>query len=423
MCPRGAVRELDVTDIHGAERTGAEDLALFISPTVLPRTGDDAWPQITLIALTGGCEKLAEELMAVVTRLVHALGRRDSMQLSGSVLVTAGLLDLNSDEHSRVAHAVDSPSLVDAQVVQNLATMLNHAQRLEDTLGPCQLFETVVAQHRLLHQLLTGGCPEQVRKPMNLVDSGMAASIGSYLVDMGHPEEGTGYFKHARKAAHDADSPALAAYAAANISFAAFQRGDTPAALDSAAAAQSLAERTDDPRVKAFAERATADAYALDGDYGLSMAASDRAHDFLTTAPGNAPESPAYWVHHGSIDSKRSRLLSQLGKPQEALDAASTALAQFDPAYVGGYALCQVRFAHALALANDITEAARVLGEAAPQAHLYPRLTAEFHTVRALLQPWAQTEAVTTLDDQLQAYGLLPTTTSTPGASPEKDPL
>jgi hypothetical protein len=70
-----------------------------------------------------------------------------------------------------------------------------------------------------------------------------------------------------------------------------------------------------------------------------------------------------------------------------------------------------------------ITEAARVLGDAAPQAHLYPRLTAEFHTVRALLQPWAQTQAVTTLDDQLQAYGLLPTTTSTPGASPEKDPL
>jgi hypothetical protein len=72
---------------------------------------------------------------------------------------------------------------------------------------------------------------------MNLVDSDMAASIGSYLVDMDHPEEGRGYFEHARKAAHDAGSPALAAYAAANISFAAFQQGDTPAALDSAAAA------------------------------------------------------------------------------------------------------------------------------------------------------------------------------------------
>ncbi|MBV9139819.1 MAG: hypothetical protein JO115_02655, partial [Pseudonocardiales bacterium] len=68
----------------------------------------------------------------------------------------------------------------------------------------------------------------------------------------------------------------------------------------------------------------------------------------------------------------------------------------------------QVRLGHALVLSHDITEAARVLGNAALQAHLHPRLTAEFHTARALLQPWAHTHAVTTLDDQLKAHGLMP---------------
>jgi hypothetical protein len=236
----------------------------------------------------------------------------------------------------------------------------------------------------------------------------IASALGGYLVDMGHPDEGRGYLEHARKAAHDAGNPVCAAYAAANISFTAFECADTPTALDSAAAARSLAARTDDLRLKAFAEEQAAAAYALDGQYGPCMLACDRAHDFLATATVPATDSPAYWVHHGSIDSQRSLLLSQLGKPKEALDAANTALAQYDPTYVGRYALCQVRLGYALVLSKDITEATRVLGDAAAHAHLYPRLTAELHTTRALMQPWATTHAVKTLDAQLEACGLTP---------------
>jgi hypothetical protein len=348
--------------------------------------------------------------MAVVTRLVRAVGRRDAIRLAGSVLAAAGLSGLDTDEYTRLAQALETPRRVDAQVVQNLAAMLAYCKRLEDTLGPCQVIDTVVAQHRLVHRLLDeGGCPNQLRRPLNLVDSNIASALGGYLLDMGHPDEGRGYFEHARKAAHDAGNPVCAAYAAANTSFAAFERADTPTALDSAAAARSLAARTDDLRLKAFAEEQAAAAYALDGQYGPYMLACDRAHDFLSTATVPATDSPAYWVHHGSIDSQRSLLLSQLGKPKEALDAANTAQAHYDPTYVGRYTLCQVRLSYALVLSKDITEATHVLGDAAAQAHLYPRLTAELHTVRALMQPWNHTSAVKALDSQLHACGLLHT--------------
>ncbi|MGH3868540.1 MAG: hypothetical protein ACRDQ4_20950 [Pseudonocardiaceae bacterium] len=349
----------------------------------------------------------------MVGRLVRALGRRDAIQLAGSVLAAAGLSGLDAEEYTRLAQAVDSPRRVDAQVVQNLAAMLAHSKRLEDQLGPCQVLDTVVAQHRLVHRILDGGgCPDKLRRPLNLVDSNIASAIGGYLVNMGHPDEGRGYFEHARKAAHDARNTVYAAYAAANVTFAAFELADTPAALDNAAAARSLAVRTDDPSLKALAEQMAANAYALDGQYGPSMTAYDRAHDFLTNANENTSDSPAYWVHHGSIDSQRSRVLSRLGKPQEALDTASTALAQYNPTYIGRYTLCQVRLGQALVLSKDITEAARVLGDAATQAHLYPRLAAEFRTVRALMQPWENTHAVTTLDAKLHTYGLLPIGTS-----------
>jgi hypothetical protein len=84
---------------------------------------------------------------------------------------------------------------------------------------------------------------------------------------MGHPDAARRYFEHARRAGHDARNPACAAYAAANASFAAFLRGETCTALD-AAAARSLAARTDDARLKALAELQAAGAYALDGQHG-----------------------------------------------------------------------------------------------------------------------------------------------------------
>ncbi len=377
------------------------------SPVVLGGGGGDAWPDRALVS-----GQLGEELLAVVAKIIRRLGRRDAIRLAGSVLAAAGLpgLDLDLDERTRVVQAVEVPRRVDAQVITHVAAMLVYCKRLEDTLGPCQVLDTVMAQHRLVYRLLVGDCPEQLRKPLHLVDSNIACAIGGYLVGMGQLDEGSRYFAHARKAAHDAGNRVCAAYAAANTSFAAFERADTPTALDAAAAARSLAARTGDARLKAFAEQVAAAAYALDGQYSPCVTACDRAHDFLTTANGSAPDSPAYWVHHGSIDGQRGRLLTRLGKPQQALDAAQTALTHYDPTYIGRHTLCQVRLGHALVLSQEISEAARVLADAAAQAHLYPRLTQELHTTRALMQPWAATHAVKTLDDQLEAYGLMPAT-------------
>ncbi len=388
----------------------AQAAALRAAPvrTVCQRdcvTGHEAWSERTLVS-----GELAKELMQMVTRLVRSIGRRDAMQTLGWVLAAVGLSGLDPDEYTRLAQAVASPSRVDAQVVNNLVATLAHSRRQEDKLGPGEVLDTVVAQHGLVHRLLAGGCTDQLRRPLNLVDSAMASFIGNCLVNMGHPDEGSGYLGHARRAGHDAGNAASAAFAAALTSFAAFERGDTPTALDTAAAARSLAARTDDVHLKALAEVKAAAAYALDGQHGPCMTACDRAHDFLTSAPGSAPDSPAYWLHHGRIDSQRSRMLSLLGRPKEALDAAITARAQHDRALVR-YTLCEVRLGHALVLSKEITEAARVLGDAANQVHLYPRLTGEFHAARALMQPWQHTHAVTALDAHLHACGLLPTTT------------
>ncbi|MGH9650545.1 MAG: hypothetical protein ACRD3I_08755, partial [Terriglobales bacterium] len=261
-----------------------------------------------------------------------------------------------------------------------------------------------------------GGCPDNMVKPLKLVESNMASSIGIGLINMGHLDAATGYLQRARRAGHDARNPACAAYAATNAGMAAFLRGDTPTALDTAAAGRSLAARTDDVRLKALAEQMAAAAYALDGQYGPCMAACARAQEFLASGNGFASGSLAYWVHEGTLDSQRSLFLCLLGKPRDAVEAASSAMARFDRTFVGSYGRCQVRLGHALVLSKEITEAAHVLGDAASLATHSPRLTAELHTVRTLMQPWENTHPVTTLDARLEACGLMPTTRTTPGS-------
>ncbi|MBV9142483.1 MAG: hypothetical protein JO115_16500 [Pseudonocardiales bacterium] len=348
----------------------------------------------------------------LVATLARSLGRRKALQVARWALGIVGLAGLDADECTRVVLAVEFPHRVDGRVVKNLATTLAYCRRQQDTLGPAEVLDTVLAQHQIVRHLLHGGCPEEWRRPLRTVDSNIATTIGSYLVDMGQPDMARHYLERARRAAHDARNPAAAAHAAINTSLAAFRRGDTPIALDTAAAAHSLAARTDDPRLKALAELHAAAAYALDGQYGPCMAAYERAGGFLAGASGSGAESLVYWVHEGALDCSLSKFLSMLGRPHDAVDAASNALARCENTpYVVNYALCEVRLGTALVLAEDITEATRVLGEAASLASLSPQLTTELHAARALMKPWNNTPAVTTLDAQLEAHGLKLTTT------------
>ncbi|MGH3711298.1 MAG: helix-turn-helix domain-containing protein, partial [Pseudonocardiaceae bacterium] len=254
-------------------------------------SGRHAW---TGAGADGG---LAEGLMReVVATLARSLGRREALRVARWALAAIGLSGLDADECTRVAQALEAPRRVDARVVTNLATTLAYCKRQEDTLGPCEVLDTVLAQHRIVRHLL-GGCPDGLRTSLRLVDSTMATAIGGYLISMDQPDAARRYLERARRAGHDARNPASAAYAAAWASYAAFLRGDTCTALDIAAAARSLAARSDDAQLKAFVEQMAAGAYALDGQYGPYMAACERASEFLASENKGAAGSLAYWVH------------------------------------------------------------------------------------------------------------------------------
>ncbi len=347
------------------------------------------------------------ELLRLIERLARLIDRRKLLRLMRWATATAagGLISL--DEWDRLAAVFETPRRVDAQTIDSLSTFLRHCKHHGDALGPSMVHGTVLDQHGIVRRLLPE-CPAPLRPRLLSLHSDIAATIGDYLVDLNNHDRAQHYYRDARIAGHQAGDRVRAAYALSEASHAAYLRGETCIAVDTAAAARNLTARTDDALLKALADQVAAAAHALDGQQAACLAAHARAREGLAAAvPG--VESPAYWVAAGTIDSQLSDDLAQLGRPREALRAAQAAVARFDPSLRGMHARCQVRLATALALCEEIGEAARVLGAAASTASASPspRLTADLRASRAQLQPWQGTHAVKTLDAQLEACGFL----------------
>jgi len=373
---------------------------------LLGDTGDEPSQRAVLVAVAR-----AQEMVAMFDSLVRAFGRRRAIQILSLMMATVGLAEHDADEHTRIAQAVDDPDRIDGEVVRTLWATLTQTRRLYDRLGPGPVLDSFLGQHQLIHHLLHGGAAGQWHKQLRVLDSAIALQIGhclGHLLDQDEAGAARGWYTHARKAAHAAGNPAYATCAAGFTSWAAQVAGDTRAALDAATAARKLAARSGDPQIEALVESYAAGAHALAGDYDTCMAAVDRAHHLLTTAPAPAPGAPAYWISHPSVDNLLSNHLVLLNRPREAVVAASATLARFDQKYVTQYAKCEMRLGRALVLAKEIPEAARVLGSAARHAALSPRLTTELRDLRALLQPWAASRPVQNLDTQLHTYGLKP---------------
>jgi DNA-binding XRE family transcriptional regulator len=159
------------------QHSQAQAQALQATPAVPGGGGLEVW-----LEMTGVDQALARELVQVVKKLVQSAGRRKAIRLLGSLLALIGSSGLDADEYTRLSQALEAPHRVDTHVVHNLAIMLAQCKRLEDKLGPCEVLDTVIAQHELVHHLLEGGCPERLRKPLSLVDSNIEA-YSAILID------------------------------------------------------------------------------------------------------------------------------------------------------------------------------------------------------------------------------------------------
>jgi len=356
-------------------------------------------------------DRLYDQLKSVLGEWASTMNRRKLLRLLGwaaSVIAAAPVSGLDPDEQERVVQAVAVPSRVDERVIDHIEVMLLHCKRQEDALGPHAVLQTVLAQRRLVDALLAE-CPESLRPRLLSVYSSMSTSVGTYFFDLDDPASAMHCCDQARAAAQEARDTGLAIYALCNMSYFASWQGKAHAGIDFAAAAQSLAGKTDDVLFQAYAAERVASAYGFDGQHKECMTAFDQALTGLAVqADHRSPESPVYWVNEGFIASKQSECLLRLGNPAEAAMSAQRALQTVDPSFIHGLAYCTLRLGTARLLSGDIEEAARVIGEGALLAARIrsARLMREVQIARGRMEPWRDTPAVRELDERLGEMGL-----------------
>ncbi len=361
-----------------------------------------------------GDDRINDQLVDLLRGWVGMMrNRRELLQLLGWIVTTLSaspvMSGLDTDEQQRLARAIAAPSRVDAQVIDHIATMLRHCKRQEDTLGARAVLPTALAQLDLVHDLLAE-CPTDLRPRLLSVYSDISSSAGWYLHELDDFDGAWRYFEQARAAAHDAGDIELGIKALCTMSYAASWHSKGHTGIDLAAAAQSLASKTDDTLLRVVAADKATRAYATDGQYTACMVECERAQDGPASAGQVPAESPAYWCNEGLLACEKSDYSLRLGKPQEAAASASTALALFDKSFVDSLGFCTLFLSNAQLQCGEIEEAARVVGDAAGLAAQTrsARLVKELRTTHARMQPWQDTRAVKELDDRLANYGLTP---------------
>jgi tetratricopeptide (TPR) repeat protein len=361
-------------------------------------------------------DRLYDRLKSFLGEWADKMNRRELLRLLrwAATIVAATPVSnfLDPDEQQRLAKAVALPSRVDERVINHIEVMLLHCKRQEDVLGPYAVLHTVLAQRELVNSLL-GECPAELRPRLLSVYSSMSTSVGTYFFDLDDAASAMYYCDQARAAAQEARNTELAIYALCNMSYFASWQGKVHAGIDFAAAAQSLAGKTDDVLLQAYATERAASAYGFDGQHTECMTAFDQALACLALpADRRSPESPVYWVNEGFIASKQSECLLRLGNPAEAATSAQRALQLVDSSFIHGLAYCTLRLGTAHLLSGDIEEATRVIGEGALLAGRIrsTRLTSEVKAARGRMEPWRETQAVKELDERLAGCGMVGST-------------
>ncbi|MGQ0774784.1 MAG: hypothetical protein ACT4NY_10265 [Pseudonocardiales bacterium] len=211
-------------------------------------------------------EQLKEQLRTFLHEWANTVERREHLRLLGQLataIAVSPLLNLDSDEQERVSKVVAQPSRVDAQSIEHIETILSDCKRQEDRFGPYSVLHTVIAQREFVDSLLDE-CSDELRSRLLSLYSSMSSSIGTYFFNLEDPASAMHYLDEARAAAQEARNTELSIYALCEMSYFSSWQGKAHAAIDFAAAAQSMASKADDALLQVFAADRVGIAYAIE---------------------------------------------------------------------------------------------------------------------------------------------------------------
>ncbi|MCX4094580.1 hypothetical protein [Nocardia sp. alder85J] len=343
------------------------------------------------------------------------MNRRTLLQLFGGgtsalPVIAAILAALGEEERSRMTSVLINPRRVDATAIDDIEQALAIAFKQGDRYGAAVALPTVEAQ-RLIAEALLGHCPPDLRPRLHALHGSLSQLAGWDFFDLDDLATAETRYLTAKESAHNAGHHALAALALCNLAYLEVCRPNARprTAIDHVVAAQYWAGRSEDWRMRAYADSIAGYIHAANGDRTSCLTALDSADTVIAAADRSAgsTSSVAYFHGPGLAASLRSDCMHRLGEGRPALQAAEIALGTINPGHTRNHALVHLDLAHAHTDLRDVEAAAAAITASAHLAVSCPsdRLTTRIRDARAGLNPWSASRYVRDLDTKLTVYG------------------
>jgi transcriptional regulator with XRE-family HTH domain len=355
--------------------------------------------------------ELAEAMTTWSGSLGPNLSRRDvlfKLSTAFAVAAAAPLFDMvDWDERDRASGALADPTRLDEATVRHIEGVLHNHRRQGDLLGPPLALQTTMAQRQVVGNMLKGAS-KRLRPRVVSVYAELTQLMGWLLFNLGQYRAAGYYYDQARTAAHEAENVELVTYVLCTMSHLATWQRRARVGIDHATAAQVWAERSGDPRARAYAADVAARAYAADHRRDKCEEALDVEQAALATVADDEPTAAWWYFHDESFYwGTRSECHLSLGTPDEASEAAGRSLALVDPANLHNYAHTLGLRAEALIQQSEVAEAGRIIGDVARLTAVNDsqRICQRIAQLRKGLSPWERSRPVKELDELLSHYG------------------
>jgi transcriptional regulator with XRE-family HTH domain len=311
---------------------------------------------------------------------------------------------------ARLTAALNQPSRVDQQTINELEHVTVSLEGLESQVSPRALLGPVVGHLNTVTSLLRGSPRSSLERRLCSIAGETAGLAGWLTWDVEDRRAAGAYFRAGIQAAQEADDKALGAYLVGSSCVQPAYRERPYARLRRLEGRTHGFTRTDaNPSTRAWLVTLEAEAHALAGDERSTLRALDRADTAMSKAgeEDTSRRPRVAFFNRNYLVGERGVALARLEQPEAAQDVLEDALSSLDPEAVKTRPRLLAALATAHLRQGNIDEACRLGGDAlglATRQQVGPNLQ-DVRRLRLELEPWRNSRAVKELDEQLGLVG------------------
>ena len=324
---------------------------------------------------------------------------------AGTLPAATLLASLQAEPRQQLTRAL--AMRVDAAAIDQIETVADAVGRQYEAFGPRAVLAIRQGQADLVDALLRD-CPPALLPRLLALRGRLARALGWTAYDAGDLHLADHHYAVARDCAEEAADPDLSALVLCNMSLAATRAGRPGRGIDHASAAAHWATRSTDRYLLAYSYDMAAEAHAELGQSSECRQALDQSAGLIAAA--NGTRLPTYVYDSALAAGFAAECLIKLGAGGAAVAAAERCCALIDPTFSLSKGFADVGHALALALTDEIDQAAAIVSRAADAATAYgsARLSAEVrHAHTQLCRHAPDAAAVRGLGHKLAAARLV----------------